>query len=520
MSATPVHFLGHHWRSRRLIIALVAALTLLMLSTAVALADTAPTAESPVLEQQDPIPLDPLCVSGQVIDHAEQPLGGWTITATYEGVNGEYPVLTAVSDKDGKFEFQLPGPGRWALEIEARERWEGVTTTRLAVHVGFGKCACVHVRFKMREIIQVKAIKIDEKHTPQPGWKITATPGAGNTFGAPQTKVTDDNGEVVFDLTPGSWVFTEAPPKDALWWLPISPPDGIHRLLVVGPGPHTIRFKNMTEMKPKGCINVFKYDVPPDPAQPSFGLAGWVIEVRRANGSIADAGMTDSFGQITFVDLPYGPYTVKEIMQPGWEADSPTSYAVVLTSQDEGCTDIIFYNKQMPLGYCFEGRKVDVTGGFGIPDWEITATPVEPGGFTPEPVLTDGEGRYRIRLPIGDYRIPGAVYEISEVIPDGWTAVSPASYLIILPEHPDICVPVPDFVNQQKKYADAGASVVDVAGPSHAGCRAIHTVKPGDSAYKIAAHYGVPGQSILRANPWIAKQRHNWLYVGQKVCVP
>jgi len=520
MSVTPVRFLGHHWRSRRLIIALVAALTLLMLSTSAVFADTAPTAEIPVSEPQDPVPLDPLCISGLIIDHAEQPLEGWTVTATYEGVNGEYPILTAVSDEEGKFEFELPGPGRWALEIETRERWEGVTTSRLAVHVGFGNCECVQVRFKVREIVQVLVIKIDEKHTPQSGWAITATPGEGNTFGAPQTKVTDENGEVVFDLTPGAWIFTEAPPSDVLWWLPISPPDGVHRLIVTGPGPHTIRFKNMTEKKPKGCINVFKYDVPPDPAQPSFGLAGWVIEIRRADGSLADAGMTDAFGQVTFLNMPYGPYTVREIMQPGWEPDSPTSYAVVLTSQDEGCTDIIFYNKQLPLGYCFEGRKVDVTGGYGIPDWEITATPVEPGGFTPEPVLTDGEGRYRIWLPMDDYRIPGAVYEISEVIPDGWTAVSPESYLITLPEHPDICVPVPDFVNQQKKYVDDGTTTVAVPGPSHGGCRAVHTVKAGDSVYKIAAHYGVPGQSIFRANPWIGRQRHSWLYVGQKVCIP
>ncbi len=376
----------------------------------------------------------------------------WTVTAVYEGTNGDYPSLTTVSNAEGKFRFNLPGTGRWGLTIDTPERWEGVTKTQLAVHVGFGNNACVKVRFKMRELITIKVIKIDENHTPQPGWTITATPGPGNTFGAVQTGVTDENGEVELEVTAGAWVITEAPPAGMIWWRPISPADGVHTIDVKGPGPYTIRFKNILEKEPKPCINVFKYDVPPDPTQDSFGLSGWPIQILRTNGALADAGVTDSFGQVTFTDLPYGPYVVEEIMQPGWEPASPSRFSVVLTSRDNGCKDIIFYNKQLPKGFCFEGRKIDKRDNVGIPDWEISASPVEAGGFVPDSVLTDGEGRYRFYLPMEDYRIPGAVYEVSETVPDGWTAVGPTSFLVTLPEHPDTCVQVPDFVNQQTQF--------------------------------------------------------------------
>ena len=505
----------------RSLLSLVAVAILLLLSTTAAFAQAGPEAVSPMAEPQDPVPLDKLCVSGVIINHAEQPLEGWTVTASYEGVLGQFPDMTAVSDEDGKFAFEFPGPGRWGIEIESRARWEGVTSTRLAVHVGYGNLDCAEVRFKMREIVEIIAIKIDDDHVPQAGWTIRANPGHGNDFGAPQSQVTGDDGVAVFHVTPGAWIFTEEPANDVMWWWPISPPLGAHRLNVVGPGPHTIRFKNIVEKKPRGCVNVFKYDVPPDPTQEAFGLADWAIEIVRSDGTLAAYGLTDSFGQASFTGLSYGPYTVREIMQPGWVADSPSSYSIVLTSKDDGCTDIIFYNKQLPKGYCITGRKLDENGNVGIPDWEIMATPVDAGGFTPDPVLTDGEGRYIICLPLEDYRIPGSDYTVSEVIPDGWTAVSPTEILVTLPHHPGVPVEAPDFVNKQTRHEPEPKkkSSWTEPSPSH-DCSATHRVLPGESVYKLARKYGVSATSILHANQWIYGQRNHWLYVGQKVCIP
>lgn len=498
----------------------LAAIAILMFfSSTVVAAQAMPEGGSPVAEPRDPVPLDRLCVAGTVINHAEVPLEGWTVTATYEGVNGSHSALTTVTDANGEFSFELPGPGRWGLEIESRDRWEGVTATKLAVHVGFGNLDCVDVRFKMRELVRVIIIKIDDNHEPQAGWTMTATPGGGNTFADVQTAVTDDTGTATMDLTPGSWIISESAPGYVRWWRPISPATGVHSLNVVGPGPITIRFKNLIEPVQNGCVNVFKYDVPPDPNQPSFGLAGWPIKVLRADGSVAAEGETDSFGQVTFTGLPYGPYTVREIVQAGWVPHSPSTYSVFLTSQDDGCTDIIFYNKQLPNGYCITGRKLDANGFVGIPDWQILATPIEAGDFEPAPVLTDGEGRYLICMPLEDYRVPGSVYSVTEVIPDGWSPVSPVEYLVTLPDNPGIPVEVPDFVNQQTQYA-GDPPVMMVAATKSGSCRYWHVVRPGESVYKLAGKYQVSGKSIFQANPWIYRQPHHWLYTGQKVCIP
>jgi len=512
----------HHRYLRLLVLPLIAVVVLSLLSGTAVYAQADPGAGSVMPEPQQPVPLDRLCVSGTVIDHAEMPLAGWTVTATYEGVNGSYAALTAVSDENGEFTFELPGAGRWGLEIESRDRWEGVTSTRLAVHVGFGNTDCVEVRFKMRELIELIVIKIDDNHVPQEGWTMTATPGAGNMFGAVQSQVTDATGTAHMYLTPGDWIISEAPPSIVGWWRPISPATGVHYLTMVGPGPITIRFKNLIELIPNGCIDVFKFDVPPNPEDAAVGLAGWTVQVERADGTIRAQGETDAFGQVTFTGLEYGPYTVREIMQPGWTAASSSSYSVVLTSQDDGCTTIFFFNEQMDNGYCITGRKVDANGEVGIPDWQIMATPVEPTDYQPDPVLTDGEGRYIICLPFEDYRVPGSVYTVSEVIPDGWSAVSPTQYLVTLPERPGIPVVLPDFVNQQTQYAGDPPVMMAMESkqPASPGCSTWHVVKPGEGVFKIAAMYNVSGWSVFKANPWIYKQPHLWLYSGQKLCIP
>jgi hypothetical protein len=500
---------------RRLSVATVAALFLLLLSTTGVFAQDEPV---------PPTPVDRLCVEGTVINHAEEPLADWTVQATYEGTEGDFPAQTTTTDDEGRFRFILPGPGRWAFEVEMLDGWEEVTADSLAVRVVYGSPACIDIRFKVRRLVMVRVHKIDDVHTPLAGWTITATPGPGNTFASVQTAVTDADGIAYFDLTPGEWIFTEAPPAGVEWWEPISPPTGMQTLDVAAPGPYDIRFKNIVRQRLRGCIDVIKRDVPPDPNEPAFGLAGWEIQVLRANGSVAASGVTDAFGAVSFDNLPFGPYRVREIMQPGWEAASPTIYDVVLTSRDEDCQAIAFFNRQTPKGFCIEGRKVDANGKVGIPNWVIRATPVDDDGVTPERVLTDGTGRFRIDLPLEDYRIPGAQYQVCEVVANGWTAVGPTCYTVTIPEHEGLCVQTPDFVNRQTRYEGPGAWAPGPGRddpPAWGGtCRTTHIVKRGESVYRIASMYHVPAQQIFQANPWIYKQRNRWLYVGQEICIP
>lgn len=522
MSPNPVtrkRSFNHFWR---LGVVLAAAGLLLLLQTASVLAagiKMAPTVQA-TGRSVEAVALDKLCVDGTVIDHQERPMQGWTVTATYMGDEGSYAPMTNVSNKNGRFHFDLPATGRWAFAVDVPESWEPITDPIFEVNVTYGNTeSCVQIRFKLEQLIEVIVIKIDDKHQPLAGWPVTAIPGDDNPFAEPVTEVTDEEGIARFYLPPGQWTFVEGEPEGVDWWRAISPPDGEQTIVVTAPGPHTIRFKNIIH-KGRGCIEVVKRDVPPN-GSASFGLEGWQVWVERMDGLIAAAGQTNAFGGIVFNDLPFGPYIVREEQLAGWVPASPTAYQVVLTPDDEGCQLIEFYNRQIENGFCIEGYKLDHHDGVGIPGWGIEAKPDEEGGFTPDAVLTDGKGYYRIDLPLNDYRIPGSTYTVCEEEREGWTPASQTCYSVMVPWQEGACVQVPDFVNAQTRRD--GKPEVDKPDPGkpdkpHGGmCSAQHVVRRGDTLSKLARYYHTSVQALVRANHI---RNPNRIYVGQTLCIP
>lgn len=497
---------------------------------------------------------DALCVDGLVINHQEQPLRDWTVTASYLGNGDTAPPQTVVTNRNGEFSFELPVPGRWLFTLALPSDWIAVTDASFEVDIAYGSTDCVSVRFKVQQEIEVIVIKIDDDHTPLVGWTIIATPGPDNPFNEIYREETDEDGRATFRLPPGHWIFSEEAPADVTWWQPVMPVTGIQELVIRAPGPYTIRFKNDVKVVKNGCIQVTKRDVPPEGARnsESFGLPGWPIEVVRANGTVAASGTTDAFGNITFSDLPFGPYTVREEMLEGWEPATPTIYEVVLSRADDDCKEVVFENKQKEKGLCIEGQKVDQFGSYGIPGWEITATPLEAGGIVPDAVVTDGQGKFRIDFPLEDYRVPGSTYEVCEEVRDGWTPIGPTCYTVTLPKYPGACRPVPPFVNRQtneehpepqphtpkhdeqkhdgQKHDEPKHDDRQPNKQKHNGkqwqpqksnaCSAYHTVKRGESIYSIAPKYGMSGSALMQANQWVRGQRNNWVYVGQQVCIP
>ncbi len=468
---------------------------------------------------QEPIPLDRLCVRGAVIDHEERPSTGWTITAMAYDASGMLDPTTArkvETDVHGTFIFDNLPPGLWNFTISAREGWEPVTADSFDVPIAYGNRDCQVIRFKMRRVVIVRVLKIDTDHNPLAGWTIRARPGPGNFFALPKEAVTGEDGIATFSLSPGMWIFTEVAPEGVVFD-PVAPATGVQSLDVQPPGPYLLRFKNRLLPEDRGCIEVIKRDIPPEGSnQAPFGLPDWYIFVLRTDGSLAAEGFTDALGRIVFTDLPLGPYTVHEGAPPeGWEPAAPTSYQVVLTGPK--CVQVEFYNRQSEPAFCIEGRKVDTNGRVGLPGWEITATPREPGGYTPPPVYTDGTGRFRIDFPMNDYRIPGATYQVCEVVPDGWLPQGPTCQWVTLPEQPGACVRLEqDFENQQ-----VGRQPVDPPDPpAPPGCSAVHVVRAGEGLFAIGRMYGKSPQEMLSANPWVRKQYRWYLYRGQRVCIP
>jgi hypothetical protein len=428
-----------------------------------------------------------LCIEGVVIDHEEEPLGGLVITLT----NSVFLTTTSAEEPDededdpefleGEFEFEDLPVGVFTLTVEVPPGFEGVTPISFTVELEAGMDDCLRVRFKLRQIIPVTVFKIDADHNPLPNWTIKAIPGPGNFFAIPMEEETDISGTVVFTLTPGVWIFVEkSPSAEDLGdeppdpFTPVLPPGGKHQLDVqpLNPGdpPYFVVFKN--EFKNNGCIIIRKFGVVPmgtpaaglpfaEPVPGSlnigYGAGGWGFQILRDDGSIARQGVTDAEGFLKFENLPYGPYTVAEEDRPGWDELTPRALDVVLDSG--GCVLVPFENEQDESGFCIEGYKLDVNGGYGIAGWVFEIDSVYEGG--PEAIdletgdevdeaVTDGTGKFRFDFSRDDYRVPGGLVEICEDDDvDGWVPHTPLCARVELPKWPGECVQLEPFVNAQ-----------------------------------------------------------------------
>ena len=547
----------------------------LVLAFTLALALIVPAAFS-TANAQDAAPLQPsgkFCVDGLVIDWQENAIEeGWTVVAT-PYIDGALDPALAIEalpseedDEEGMFFFEDGAfeddlgliSTDWQFEILFDGfvgDWEPVTSPVLDASFDYGQDSCQRIRFKLREIVSVLVIKIDADHNLLEDWTIVATPAKGNFFAETQDGETNENGEITFRLTPGTWIFTEESPDDVgSNFYPVIPVTGEQQIDLISAADradddnpdndfdpavvdYVIRFKNMLDNG--GCLEIYKTDVPPEGAQfdVPFPLAGWEISVLRADGTEEIFGYTDATGYIKFEGLPYGPYSVKEESRVGWEAVTPSSFDVTLS--DSTCQIIEFKNEQAPATYCIEGQKLDANGHYGLPDWKIEATPLSKNGYEPEDVYTDGLGNYKFVLPGNDYRVPGSKYKVCEEDKDGWLPHTSSCFTVTVPKTPGACVEVPDFVNQQVGHSESGkgkttstatassgwSNMGNMGGMSGMGgmdmkCSSYHKVMKGEGLYDIGAANMKPAGAMLAANPWVSSRPNHYLYPGDTVCIP
>lgn len=403
-------------------------------------------------------PAGDFCVEGIVIDWEEEPMGG--ITVTLETALGATIAKQTKTNEDDEGEFKFDpfdsNPNGWAAVpgyytatvTLPGPYWKGVSpetaynpptpeNPQLVFRLESGMDDCAQIRFKLAEIVEVYAWKMDSNHVPLPGWTIDATPGPGNIFAEPQDQNTtldttlSQTGTVkpaVFELTPGNWIFSERQPEpegDHVRPDPFAPivPIGGKQMLDVQPinyevdPPYIIVFKN--EFHNNGCVIARKYGMleeaaPPeiDPVEANqlldygadaqvpmttipglfdsqgdpagagvYGAGGWGFALLAMDGTVVRKGVTDAEGIITFEGLPYGPYTIKEEDRPGWDEWTPRYVDVNLI--DGTCQVVEFYNMQDDSGFCIEGYKLDANGGYGLAGWFIDVDPLDAGGFDP-----------------------------------------------------------------------------------------------------------------------------------------
>jgi hypothetical protein len=337
-----------------------------------------------------------------------------------------------------------------------------------------------------------------------------------------------------------------------------------------------------------GCFIVEKLGLTEDTLASlgaSYNVGGWGFKLLRKDGTVARQGVTDAVGRLRFDNLPLGPYVIVEEDRPGWDQAAGTVLSRDVLVTGNGCEPgsellLTFENFQDDSGFCIEGRKIDANGGYGIAGWEMSADPLDKGGFDPENVFTDGLGKFKFTFPADDYRIPGAEYQICELEKDGWTANNPTCRKVRLPEWPGACVQLEDFVNQQvghqteyknsypqgkgsdypskgsesnsyqngqqggpqdssyqqggsqggpqeasyqqdgsQGYPQGGQQGGSSYGNSGQQCSTYHVVKAGEGLYEIGSQYQKTPQQMLDANPSVSGD-DLVIYEGQHICIP
>lgn len=535
-----------------------------------------------------PVEKDKVCVTGSVITWDEYPLPDpypelandeklpdekyWVIE--YFNLIRPNDVFTTTTNYDPDFKtaaekatFKLdPGPppgsltvGTWKFRIRLVNEWVGVTRTEFDVPIEAGLTKCLQIRFKLKRPVPVTVYKIDDLHNPLKDWEMKASPAQDNWFAIPVTGTTlITGGTPSLLLTDGLWNFTEKAPKGTTYH-PIMPDTGEQDLRISWvewvygkKDPKSsqdrlqqresivVRFKNY--ISERGCIEAYKYDVPPAEAvargQPdlypgAFGLPDWKITLKKMNGQVIATKYTDATGKVKFENLAYGPYLVVEERQNGWAPVTSTSFEVLVNASEKDiCQEVEFYNEQ-DWPYCIEGRKVDTNGLVGIPGWKITIRPLDKGGAKPIPVdeitwfkgkddkvytFTDGLGKYRFNFPTDDYRVPGGKYEVCEEEKKGWLPHTPLCQTVYVPTHPGACAKAWDFENQQVGHWETVIYGRPSEPTSDGSCSYV-TAQPGDSLCGIGAAYGVSCGAMFQWNPWIYSRPNHYLRPGDQVCV-
>jgi protocatechuate 3,4-dioxygenase beta subunit len=154
------------------------------------------------------------------------------------------------------------------------------------------------------------------------------------------------------------------------------------------------------------------------------GIKGWQI-------TIGDLTVTtDENGNYCFTDLKAGDYTIKEVMQTGWEQTAPPpGHHTVTLAAGQNLVGRSFGNRRVvsdtPVktgGICgikfndLNGNGARDPGEPGLPGWQIHIS-----GPTDTSVITNSQGNYCV---MG--LLPG-IYTIAEVEQPGWVQTTPPS---------------------------------------------------------------------------------------------
>ena len=254
------------------------------------------------------------------------------------------------------------------------------------------------------ELGNLSGYKLDPSNTGLPGWIINVYYQNGTLFG---TNTTDSSGYFRFDPVPfGNYTVTETQ-QDG--YMQLAPPGGFWTVNMTGETlvNTSLNFTNSLEL---GNLSGYKLD------PSNTGLPGWIINVYYQNGTLFGTNTTDTSGYLRFDPVPFGNYTVTEVLQNGYTQLAPPGgfWTVNMTDSTLVNTSLNFTN-QLLTGN-LSGYKLDPANN-GLSDWTINVYYENGTLFGSE--ITAGDGSYKFDpVPFGNYTV-------AETLKNGYTQIAP-----------------------------------------------------------------------------------------------
>jgi len=187
------------------------------------------------------------------------------------------------------------------------------------------------------------------------------------------------------------------------------PPQGYHEVNMTGATlvNNGLNFTNSLEL---GNLSGYKLD-PSD-----NGLSGWTINVYYENGTLFGSQVTTGDGSYTFDPVPFGNYTVTEVLQTGWmQTDPPQGYHEVNMTGATLVNNGLNFTNSLELGN-LSGYKLNPSN-VGLPGWTINV--YYQNGTLFGTNTTDSIGYYSFDpVPFGNYTV-------TETQQSGWMQTDP-----------------------------------------------------------------------------------------------
>lgn len=229
---------------------------------------------------------------------------------------------------------------------------------------------------------KAKIVKETTNGGSKAGWHFTVTDAAGNKVG---DYVTDESGEIVLDVVPGTYSVTETDGSYKYW---INDPEPTKTITVKANETATVTFTNQW----RGQAQIIKT------ATNGGSVTGWHFEVKDSAGNVVGNYVTDATGIIT-VDLEPGTYTVSETdgVYDYWHNDPQPTKTVTVKAGETA--QVTFTNQWV--------GKVQIiktaTNGGSVAGWHFTVK--DSAGNKIGDYVTDATGIITLDLEPGTYTV-------------------------------------------------------------------------------------------------------------------